>query len=100
MAKNRPRKRFRERKVSVAVLAGMVYPILDARAEYGAKGAKGIPISFVRNFTGFNPNDNYRFAVANLGQGLIPVLAGYGIHKIANRFGINRMLAPIPFVQI
>lgn len=92
-------RRAKNKKASLAVIAGLVPFVMDAKAEYYAKGGQGIGIAMVRDFTGMNPNANYRFALANLGQGLLPLLAGYGVHKYIGRF-VNPLLKGIPFIEL
>lgn len=43
-----------------------------------------------------------RFNLANLRVGIMPVLFGFGVHKIASMIGINRALgrSGIPFIRI
>jgi hypothetical protein len=52
-------------------------------------------------FTGITPGTGH-FSVANLRVGLIPVMAGFGVHMIASKLGINRAIAKagIPLIRI
>ena len=52
-------------------------------------------------FTGITPGTG-QFNFANLRTGLLPIAAGFGVHMIASRLGINRALgrARIPFIRI
>ena len=53
------------------------------------------------SFTGITPGTS-SFSFANLRTGLMPIAAGFGVHMIASRIGINRAIgrAGIPFIRI
>ena len=51
-------------------------------------------------FTGIGSDGKFNFA--NLRQGLMPIAAGFGVHTLASKLGINRAIARagIPFIRI
>jgi hypothetical protein len=51
------------------------------------------------SFTGVS---NGQFNFANLKTGLLPIVAGFAVHKMAGAFGINKAIARarIPFIRI
>lgn len=51
------------------------------------------------SFTGVS---NGQFSFANLRTGLLPIVAGFGVHMIASKLGINRAIAraKVPFIRI
>lgn len=55
----------------------------------------------VADYTGYNINSN-DFRVDRLKHGLLPLLIGGGVHKLASKLGINRMLASsgVPWIRI
>ena len=50
--------------------------------------------------TGVSPGG--QFQLSNLRQGLVPIVAGFLVHSLAGRLGINRSIgrAGIPFIRI
>jgi len=54
-----------------------------------------------QGFTGITPGTG-SFNLANLRVGIMPVMAGYLVHMVASKLGINRAIgrSGIPFVRI
>lgn len=52
--------------------------------------------------TGYDPDASDKWSIDRTKEGLMPILLGAGIHKVANRLGVNRALASagIPFFRI
>lgn len=55
-------------------------------------------------YTGFLPGaeDRMYWNPVHLRNGLFPLAVGFGIHKLASKFGVNRMIAAakIPWIRI
>jgi hypothetical protein len=91
----------------LAVVAGFV-PLAYTTYKHfqwsGMGGEEGAADVFVRSLTGFSPNKAYgrTWEFKRLNWGLMPILAGMLVHKIAGRVGINRAIAGagIPFIRI
>lgn len=87
--------------VPLAVLAGFVP--LGLNVYNGAKsgGINGAGFELVRGTTGFNWQAG-RMEWPALMRGLGPILAGFLVHKVANRLGVNRALASarVPLIRI
>ena len=90
----------------LAIVAGFASPIGRTYSHFqtnGFMGPEGAIGEFSRIMTGFNPYDSaVGFQGYRLRYGLVPVLVGFGIHKLAGMVGINRMLANagIPVIRI
>ena|SRR2546425_7805283 len=54
-----------------------------------------------RDFTGFDPASG-TWDWRDLQKGLVPVFAGFFVHALASKFGVNRSLgrAKVPFIRI
>jgi predicted cobalt transporter CbtA len=82
----------------MAVVAGFV-PTVVGVWERRASG-KQVADYLKAGWTGLDTNN--RFNLANLRQGLLPVVAGFIVHMFAGKLGINRAIARagIPFIRI
>jgi len=83
----------------MAVVAGFVSPakeIWDRRSNLTLVGDY-----LSRSFTGWDPITK-SWNLANMRTGAFPVLGGFAVHMIANRLGLNRVLARngVPFLRI
>jgi len=83
----------------LAVVAGFVpvgVGIWNRRSS-----AQGIADYLQAGFTGITPGTG-QFSFANLKQGLMPVTAGFLVHMVAGKLGINRAIARagIPLIRI
>lgn len=109
MAKTKSRRRryfggrsrtYHARKMTIplAVVAGFVPTAVGVwnRRASGTEVANYLQAGF----TGIGTDG--KFNLANLRVGLVPVLAGFGVHKIASMFGVNRAIgrSGIPFIRI
>lgn len=57
----------------------------------------------VKDFTGYQPDPRYdAFKFNRMKEGLLPVMVGILVHKLAGRLGINRALgrAGVPIIRI
>lgn len=90
----------------LAVVAGFAAPVSNTirhGMSNGISGTEGAIGEFSRTMVGFNPYDvPAGFQLWRLRYGLLPVLLGLGLHKLAGVLGINRMLARsgIPIIRL
>lgn len=75
--------------ISLAILAGIAPTVLNAKAELDAgNGWKNAIAIGARGLTGYNMiNKQWHFS--SLKEGMLPLLTGVAVHKVANRVGIN-----------
>ncbi len=98
----------RAKKITIplAVVAGFASPIIRTYQhgrDFGIAGEEGAIAEFSRIMIGINPlKTPVAFESFRLRYGLLPVMLGLGVHKLAGYLGINRMLsqAGIPVVRI
>lgn len=101
----RIRKGFHKKPtISIAILAGLSAPAMQtygATKSNGFMGNNGGLATLSRVMTGVNPYTGV-FSSNDLKYGLVPVVAGAMVHKLASWFGINKMIAQsgIPFIRI
>ncbi len=96
------RRRKGKAGVSVAIIAGLMPATLDVLSAYRIGGVRTALEHVSMVTTGYDPSDGklkLDFAVKKL---YMPMLLGYGVHKLANKFGINRAIrnTGIPFISI
>jgi hypothetical protein len=84
----------------VAVVGGFLPLIAKASSDFSTGGLAGLQ-NTVSCIIPFNPATR-KFSTANLQYGLIPILLGFIVHKLASAFGVNRALsaARVPFIRI
>lgn len=96
-----PRRRHGKAKFTLpmAVVAGFVPVAVGVYNRRGSPQAIGDYLQ--QGFTGITPGTG-QFNLANLRIGLLPVLAGFLVHLIASKIGINRVIgrAGIPVLRI
>lgn len=105
---------WKKQKVSLAVLAGLAFPVGQTVRWYRMYKAGSDPVN-VMNAVGqaflhvwlgsptgnWNPTGKPFSALKDtLTYTYAPIAAGIAVHKIANRFGLNRYFRRIPFVSI
>jgi len=85
----------------VAVLAGFAPMGMDIWHGYQTGGLKSAGISALAMTTGYD-SANQKWDLSLLLKGMGPVVLGLFAHKMANRLGINRMIARtgIPVLRI
>lgn len=102
------RRSFRSRiqskpKISLAVVAGSMPQVKHIQDRYKGNHdiVRSISDGLQTGMLGYNP-DTKVWAIGNAKLGIIPLVVGIGIHKLAGKFGINRALANagIPLVNI
>lgn len=96
------KRRKAQMTLPVAVIAGFT-PLLG-QAVYGYKtgrGIEGIGHYTLAALTGFD-SSNGSFAASRMTKGLLPIIGGLMVHKVAGKLGINRALgrAGIPYIRI
>jgi hypothetical protein len=104
MKRSSGRKQF---TLPLAVVAGFVPLAYTTYKHYqwnGMGGPEGAGDLFVRSLTGFSPNTAYGkvWEFKRLNWGLMPILGGLLVHKIAGRLGVNRAIAGagIPIIRL
>lgn len=87
--------------IPVAVVAGFAVPVSKAYTRFKNEGVQGGVNAMVNYFTGFQPNDG-GWNANHLQYGLLPVVVGLAVHKVASALGVNRVLsgAGIPILRI
>jgi len=90
--------------ISVAILAGLASPVVRTVShgmEHGITGPEGAVDELTRTMTGFSPYTG-KFEGWRMKYGLLPVVAGVMVHKIAGMLGLNRAIARagIPLIRI
>jgi hypothetical protein len=100
MAKKR-RRRSGGKNISLAVAAGFLPTIIQGMKRNNSNGLQSALDEAASGFIGYS-SETRDFKLSRMKNGLVPVLAGALVHKLAGRFGINAMLgrAKIPFVRI
>lgn len=95
-------------KVPLAVVAGLMPGVANVWAHRNDDPSKlqGMAAAASRVFLGYAStnkygyNDTIGFHPYLLSYGTGPLLAGFAVHWIANKVGINRALSRIPFLSI
>lgn len=113
MAKTRTRtviryakRKARRRKgftIPIALTLPLIWPAQKAYHIYTETGSIESAIrNYFAYYTGWTGNPARSWEPAYLKYGLAPLAAGFVLHKVAGRVGVNRMLASagVPFVRI
>ena len=92
----RAKKRF---TLPLAVVAGFVP--LGVGVWRRRQSSQDMSDFLVSSMTGYTPS-NGQWSFGALKSGLLPVVAGFGVHKVASAIGINRALASagVPWIRI
>ena len=85
--------------IPVAVVAGFIPAAVGIWNRRGS--GQAVADYMQQSFTGITPGTS-QFSLANLKDGLLPIIAGFGVHMIASKIGINRAIGKsgIPFIRI
>jgi len=85
--------------IPIAIVGGFVPPLVGVWARRNSPEEIGNYLQ--RSFTGIEPTTG-RFNFANLRGGIIPIAAGFIVHVLASKIGINRALgsARMPLLRI
>lgn len=97
-SRSRPRAKAKM-TIPLSVVAGFV-PVAVGVWNRRASGT-AIGDYLVSSFAGITPSTG-QFNFANLRNGLLPIVAGFMVHKVAGAVGINRAIARtgIPLIRI
>lgn len=97
-AKSKGRRRPRM-TIPMAVVGGFVPTAIGVWAR--RENPTEIGAFLQRGWTGVEPSTG-KFNLANLRLGAVPVLAGFIVHILASKFGVNRAIARagIPLIRI
>lgn len=100
-SKENNKRKSKQMTIPIAVVAGFSIPAAKAWEGFKGSGISGAVAMLSRGFTGYAPwagTWDYR----DLKMGLLPVIVGMAVHKVASALGINRALAStgIPLVRI
>jgi len=110
MAKQKVRRRFfrgsrrrphkRSFTLPLAVLAGLA-PGLGQLWKAKSYGFNHVANVACRNYVGYDP-DSGKMTGAYLGYGILPMVAGFLVHTLAGKIGINRAFgrAGIPVLRL
>ena len=102
MAKSkRSRRSKRGFSLPLAVIGGMAPLAVHAVDDYRVGGITHVGKGIAARTTGYMI-DTGQWEPKWMMQGLVPILIGTGVHKLANRLGVNRAIAGagIPFIRI
>jgi len=98
--RNRPKKRRSGRRkmtIPVAVVAGFIPLVSNTISQARSGNLAGVTKTIVP----YDPVSG-RMTWSYLGQGLIPIVIGFLVHKAAGMIGVNRMLsqANVPLIRL
>lgn len=101
---NMSKKSATHRKKSFTIPIGVVAGIMPGISKvYSARsaGLNGMVYTGTAIYTGYHTTDG-SWGFRDMKQGLMPLVLGLGIHKLAQVAGINRMLAQsgIPLLRV
>lgn len=87
--------------VPIALLAGFMPITSEAIRGFQVGSWQGMAHQVAYSFTGWD-TDTKTWEHSRLGGGLYPVLIGMAVHKVAEKFGINRALgrAKVPYLRV
>lgn len=91
--------------ISLAILAGLAPTAAFAYEGFkgadGMSGIEGAAYHLTGRLTGYNWKTNQWYA-GEMAKGWGPIILGAVVHKLANRVGINRMIASagIPVIRL
>jgi len=102
--RNRPKARRHSRAgftIPLAVVGGLVPLAVFAAEGYQVGGFQNAIRRTAQRLTGYDSTANV-FIWKELMAGWGPIMAGFLVHKMASKFGVNRAIARagIPFVRI
>jgi hypothetical protein len=93
--------RKRQLTVPLAVVGGFAVPITKMYQGFRGEGLTGALNEAIKGFIGYRPTAK-TWDFMCLKDGLLPVVVGITVHKMASALGVNRMLAStgIPILRI
>lgn len=97
-------RRAKKTTIPLAVVAGFAPLAVDTinTVRDPNQGFGQIPHVLGWHLLGINTWDNNKFEFGRLVKGWSPIIAGIVAHKLAGKFGVNRMLASagVPFLRV
>jgi hypothetical protein len=101
MPKTAITRRRSQMSLPIAVVAGFVPLASNALRDYQQGGLDLLGTGLTWRLTGYNQMSK-RFDLSGLSSGLLPILLGIGVHKLAGRLGVNRAIANagIPLLRL
>ena len=95
------RPRRASKTISLAMIAGLAPLTVGTAKVFQASGATAAAYHAVAALTGYRVEDR-EWKLSHMRTGAFPILAGFLVHKVAGRLGVNRALgrAGIPFVRV
>jgi hypothetical protein len=87
--------------VPLAMVAGFAPLAIHALDDYKVGGISHVGKGLSVRLTGYMP-DTGKMEWSYLSEGLLPIITGVIVHKIAGRLGVNRSLAGagVPFLRV
>jgi len=94
-------KRMKKFTIPVAIFGGLAAGLYDPLREAMAGDFNAAMRTLSWNYSGYNARTG-KFEMSGLKRGLLPLILGVIIHKIASQLGVNRVLGQsgIPFIRI
>jgi hypothetical protein len=95
-----------KRRIPLAVIAGFAPLTMNFIADAKSHGITDAAQAASFNLTGYGSipwqGGAPRFSLSQMKYGGMPILAGFGVHWIASKIGLNRAIAKsgIPFISI
>lgn len=98
------KRRHGKRKMTIplAIVGGFIPLAVDVGTQIQGGSWKQAFWVVEHNLTGINQWNGSKFDTQGFSHGLYPIAAGFGIHWLAQKLGINRMIAGsgIPLIRI
>lgn len=100
-AKKKTHHRATKLTIPLTVVAGFAPLAWHMHEGWKARGFAGVAREITVGLTGYDADSN-TWNIMNMKYSLFPILAGFASHYVANRLGVNRVLARarVPFVRI
>ncbi len=103
MAKKKEAKRKApQMTLPIAFIGGFAPLVMHIKSRVqGGDGWVGGIAKGVQTGMGYNP-DTKQWGIGNAKLGILPIMLGFGVHKLAGMLGVNRALAQakIPLIRI
>lgn len=86
-------------KISLLTVLGVAPTAVTCYNAYKSNGLKSAADTAIARFTGWDAGQG-KFNMSELVKGWGPLILGGIGHKLANKFGVNRALSSVPFVNL
>jgi len=105
MAKSKSKRAHRKQgfTIPIAVVAGFAPLAIYGLNDYKTGGIASLGDGLARRLTGFGtPGSGGTWEPKHLASGLVPIVGGLFVHKLASRLGVNRALsqAGVPILRV